>query len=543
MKKLSILLLTLFGGIVNAQVVDTCEVWFNDTVAFVDTKSSAIAGISVNHINDGGAYGYAGYAQKFEAPDTVNVLGLCFYGVMDSGADGVVDVKMYDGTSGSPGAVIAATTQVVPFFGSGYTGAMDDPSIMLCATFPAPVQWEGDYFVGIENFTSSDMYVARNTDGDGLNEGLGFTYYKGVTDPAWDGWYDMSMFIPAGWDFDLLFRPVISYSGQSILSYDSIVCYGDTLSVDSEFIVDDSLMYNRFYNPNFASYTGYTATHQFDYGDVSPVTGDTFHSYTGGGDYTLTHNVDAGISGWGSNSFEADCMVDLEVVVPYFDIADVSACAGDSIYLVAAPDYDSYSWIDLSTNDSLLVETDGMLNGDSTLYVDFELKGCTSSDTIVVTVGDLVIDLGEDTSLCLNQNIILTAGTFDAYNWNTGQVTETIQVGPFIGAGQEEIVLEATSGNCTGADTIMITIDDCLGIEGNEVAFDVYPNPSNGVINLQSSVNVKSVVVYNLSGAKVFESEVLNTQLIELGDVEDGVYILEVNTALGVGHKKIQIIQ
>lgn len=533
------------GGVINAQVKDTCEVWFNDTLAYVDAKTSAYSGISINQINDAGFanHGYAGYAEKFEAPDTITLLGMCFYGVMDSGADGLATVNMYDVSGGMPNALIASTTQVIPFFGTGYTGAMNDGSILQCAMFSSPVEWEGDYILSVENHSTSDMYITRNATGDGAMEDISYTYYEGVTDPTYDGWYRMYSDFGSQWDFDFIFRPVVSYQGQSILTYDTAICLGDTLNLTHEFMLDDSVLYNKFYNPNFATYNGVPDSIGFDYGDMSVPTVDTFHTYNAGGTYSITYTIMASTGGWGTDNFLSQCVYSTEVIDPYYDILDQSACVGDSVYFIATSGYDAYTWSDMSTDDSLLVETNGMSNGDYMYYVDYELSGCSSSDTMTLTIGDLLVDLGGDTTLCLNQNVMLTAGTFDSYDWNTGQTTESIQVGPFVSAGVEEIILTVTQGSCSGSDTLLVTVDNCLGIEQpSHIALEVFPNPSNGKIFVNSEATVQKVILRSLSGSVIGEWSVKNGDALILPNLADGTYLIQVETSEGTGYKKIQII-
>lgn len=545
MKKIATAAALLAFGISQAQVTDTCEVWFNDTVAYIDAKTSAYSGIAISQVNDGGSYGYAGYAQLFEAPDTVTVYGMCFYGVMDSGGSFSAAVKMYDndGVGNSPGTMIAGVSHVIPYFGSGYSGAMDDPSIMQCAMFSNPVVWEGDYYLGIENFTSSDMYIARNATGDGATEDLLYFYYKGVSDPSFDGWYHAYNDYGAIWDLDVIIRPIVGYKSTSVLTYDTTTCLGDTLHVSYENMLDDSLLYNKFYNPNYSSYTGHSTAHTFDYGDMTPVTSDTFHVYTGGGFKGITHSTQTSFAGWSSTSQTSDCLVTVEVVDPYYDIADISGCAGDTAYLVADVGYDSYLWNDLSMNDSLLIDTQGMSSGDYTYYVDYVLDGCPSSDTAVLSIGDLLVDLGEDTTLCLNESLLVTPGSYDSYSWNTGQNSDTIQVGPFVGDGSEEIVVEVMQGNCSGSDTLMITIDNCLRVENTEqIGLEVYPNPSNGVVSFKCDHKVLSLEIYNLIGDKVLVNSAPNGNLINCEKLVDGVYFIRVQTEVGIGSKKIQII-
>ena len=54
--------------------------------------------------------------------------------------------------------------------------------------------------------------------------------------------------------------------------------------------------------------------------------------------------------------------------------------------------------------------------------------GCDSTRTLNLTVNPLpVIDLGNDTTICQDSTLLLTAGAgFATYNWGTGETTETL---------------------------------------------------------------------------------------------------------------------
>lgn len=529
-----------------AQVIDTCEVWFNDTVAYIDSKTTSIIGISMNNNNDAffANHGYAGYAVKFEAPDTVSISGVCFYGVMDTGADGVADVKVYDGTSGIPGAVLAAASEIIPYFGTGYTGAMDADVIMHCAEFSSPVLWEGDYFVSVENHSSSDMYIARNGYGQGAAEDISFVYYEGVSDPTYDGWYQMYTNFGADWNYDPILRPVINYYARSIVSYEDSLCFGDTLNSFVEYYIDDSLMFNKFYNPNHINYNGYSEALTFNYDDMTAVTGDTFHIYQSGGYFGVVSDVDATVSTWGGTSFKMSCGFDVNVSDPTLDIANQSVCPGELVYFDAGQGFDTYLWSDNSFDDSLVVNTAGMIDGDYQYYVDVMLNGCLGSDTMTLSIGALEVNLGNDTTLCLNQNIVLDAGVHDSYDWNTGHITQTIQVGPFINDGSEEIIVEVVDGSCVGNDTIVITIANCLGIEDLiTIDLDVYPNPSSDVIYLNASEEIIGLRLLTLAGKILLVKQEDELNELNLSQVSNGTYLLEVNTDKGVAYKKIQIIR
>ena len=47
-------------------------------------------------------------------------------------------------------------------------------------------------------------------------------------------------------------------------------------------------------------------------------------------------------------------------------------------------------------------------------------NGCSGNDTIVLTLDSLpTIDLGNDTSICADKNIVFDAGAGYSYNWVT----------------------------------------------------------------------------------------------------------------------------
>lgn len=68
------------------------------------------------------------------------------------------------------------------------------------------------------------------------------------------------------------------------------------------------------------------------------------------------------------------------------------------------------------------------------------------------------------------------------------------------------------------------------------VKFNVYPNPTKGVLNINTSNNLQSVMLTNLSGKTIIESQ---EKQLNLAFLPKGIYILRVYTDLGVGTRKI----
>jgi len=457
----------------SAQVVSSCQTTYLDTLKYVDqVKTSSWTAIPVNVINDGGAYGYAGFGQRFEAPDSVKVLGFSFRGFVYSGASDTVVCRLYTTDSfGFPDVQVDSVIHTVPLV-AGFTSPLDAAAIMNTVMFGSGHILEGDYIVTVENFASSDMYLVRNTAGDGAGEYLCLTYYRGLSDASFDAWYSTFSF-GAGWDFDMPFEPIIEYSFDSELtiSADSI-CGSDTLIVfDTIVSFDDSVLYNKMYNPNYATYTGYNTSVNYDYGDgMSDGTG--MHVYSGSGNFVVSVLDTILASGWTTNSFVSTC------------------------------------------SDAVFVETSGYL--------------------------------GSDTTVCMQSSMILSPGVFDTYSWNTGQLTDSIIVGPILNPGVITYTVDVTSALCNSTASITITFDNCIGIEEiKSYSLSAYPNPANDNFTITTDFTQNyELKIYDNQGKIVMVHEMIGTvKNIDVSVLEQGVYILAISDGNQVVRKKLQILR
>ena len=81
--------------------------------------------------------------------------------------------------------------------------------------------------------------------------------------------------------------------------------------------------------------------------------------------------------------------------------------------------------------------------------------------------------------------------------------------------------------------------DDYLGLDAglnNESAFNasIYPNPSNGVVNIKSELTLERISIYDLQGQKVMSQESQSTlEQIETSDLAPGVYNIVLTTSKG----------
>jgi len=602
---LSLIMITLATS---AQVASSCQTTYLDTLKYVDqVKTSSWTAIPVNVINDGGAYGYAGFGQRFEAPDSVKVLGFSFRGFVYSGASDTVVCRLYEANgSGLPGVQVDSVIHTVPLV-AGFTSPLDAAEIMNTVMFGSGHVLEGDYIVTVENFASSDMYLVRNTAGDGAGEDLCLTYYRGLSDPSFDAWYSTFSF-GAGWNFDMPFEPIIEYSFDSELTISAgSICGSDALIVfDTIVSFDDSILHNKMYNPNYATYTGYTTSVNYDYGDgISDGTG--VHMYNGNGNFVVSASDTILASGWTNNSFVSTCSdvvfvetqpnagtagtlavcqgavpTDAELFAALngtptaggtwtnsgltytYTVTAVSPCTGIATADVVVteevqPDAGTAGTIAVCQGTTPTdAELFAALNGTPTAGGTWTNIGLTYTYTVTavspcagIAIADVVVTeqtafLGSDTTICMQSSMILSPGVFDTYSWNTGQLTDSIIVGPILNPGVITYTVDVTIASCNSTASITITFDNCLGIEEiKNHSLIAYPNPANDnfTINTDFTQNYE-LKIYDNQGKMILVQEMIGTDKnIDVSVLEQGVYILTISDGNQVVRKKLQILR
>ena len=165
--------------------------------------------------------------------------------------------------------------------------------------------------------------------------------------------------------------------------------------------------------------------------------------------------------------------------------------------------------------------------------------GCDSTATL-----NLVID-----ALPSNLNVTLNGGTFTAtasnvsnYSWidcatNTSIPFQNAATFTPTSSGSYAVVV---SNNC-GADT-----STCEPIEVNGLSdavlpiINVYPNPSSGIFNVFSEMEITFLEILDLKGAVVYSSKPNdNLATIDLRFQADGIYVLKLRTPQNTSYFRI----
>lgn len=131
---------------------------------------------------------------------------------------------------------------------------------------------------------------------------------------------------------------------------------------------------------------------------------------------------------------------------------DTTYCANEGINLVldAGAGYTAYNWSNSATSQSITVTSTGVYS-----VIVTDAKTCKGGDTIfVVELANPTLNLGEDTTYCLNSGINkkLDAGAGFTYKWSTGATTQTIDI---TGAGTYSAEIR-DNNNCPDRDTMMV---------------------------------------------------------------------------------------
>jgi len=109
----------------------------------------------------------------------------------------------------------------------------------------------------------------------------------------------------------------------------------------------------------------------------------------------------------------------------------------------------------------------------------------------------------------------------------------------FGSAGVANITVLPSNSNCTGTSmNYSVTVSPCTGINGlslENVAARVYPNPSNGLITVESAHSIEKIEVIDLNGKVIMTENNVNTNNITMnvGSLANSVYLLRVKLVTG----------
>ena len=124
-------------------------------------------------------------------------------------------------------------------------------------------------------------------------------------------------------------------------------------------------------------------------------------------------------------------------------------CNGSTTTLDLGNPGQTYFWSNGDVTQTTVVGSPGLVIGQVT-----NGDGCSASDSVMVTLSPLVVNLGPDLTVCDGDSTMLDAGTLgQTYMWSTGEVTPVI----YPTTGGTYIATVTDSANCVAKDTVVLT--------------------------------------------------------------------------------------
>ncbi len=135
---------------------------------------------------------------------------------------------------------------------------------------------------------------------------------------------------------------------------------------------------------------------------------------------------------------------------------NVSICLGDSVLLTATGG-STYLWSNGANTSNTMVAP----IVSTTYSVTVSDNGCEATDNVTVTVNALPnVSAGNDVSICLGDDVTLTATGAVQYSWSNGESTASITVSP--STTTDYVVTGFNAANCSASDTITIIVGTVL---------------------------------------------------------------------------------
>lgn len=303
------------NGIVKAQG-DSCGTFFNNYIGINKLVIVREEPMRVGNVSASGQYN--GRAQRFEAPQDVEVSGVEFFAYIKNNPalDSIMVITAlneYDATADSVSTELTRDTVYV----THHSFSLFIPSMSVKSYFDTPVVMNTDYIVSIYTPTDDSLYIIANDpwSNAGNAENLGHALYDNPNYPSYQGSYSMFGGDAGGiYDYDFLIAPLVKYKLQDGFTLDNdTICPGIPSSACVNYN-QQVIFANQQYNKKAATNT---STINWLWGDNSFNSGlsSACHMYQNSGTYDLVLNDT--IYNWDYDV--TYCLVDLQKQVIALD--------------------------------------------------------------------------------------------------------------------------------------------------------------------------------------------------------------------------------
>ncbi|MDC3230377.1 T9SS type A sorting domain-containing protein [Bacteroidota bacterium] len=163
-------------------------------------------------------------------------------------------------------------------------------------------------------------------------------------------------------------------------------------------------------------------------------------------------------------------------------------------------------------------------------------QGCDSTVVTDLTVTEVIATVAQSGGY-LSANISSGLPPY-TYTWNTGETGSTISI---TNNGQYWVIVTDANGCVSQKYFITVSSLPSSTFEVNQDDINIYPNPTDGVVNIELSNNIKysnyNVRILNNIGEVVYED--INSKSLLMNHLSSGIYTIRLVFTDKIFHSQI----
>ena len=171
-----------------------------------------------------------------------------------------------------------------------------------------------------------------------------------------------------------------------------------------------------------------------------------------------------------------------------------------------------------------------------------DISGCVNIQLFEITepavLTSAVTSISESVDGLTGSASVATSGGTGpySYNWESGETTATAVA---LASGVVWVTVTDANGCISISNT---SLPNSIMELSEAMSIDIYPNPTNGEVNISSATNIGNVSVFNMFGQKLFSTVVNKSNtMLDFSSYENGVYLLSITTRKGTVSQKLII--
>jgi uncharacterized delta-60 repeat protein len=212
--------------------------------------------------------------------------------------------------------------------------------------------------------------------------------------------------------------------------------------------------------------------------------------------------------------------------------SDVAICIGDSTQLNASGGL-IYIWTFNTTLSDFVIGNPWAEPSSTTTYflTGTDANGCSNTDDVTVTINPLPTP-----PVLILDSVFISSSYTNGNQWYLngnpllGETNDTVN---YVTIGQNGgYTVEYTDGNgCSifsDASNVIIIFDVSVE-EMEDLAVRIYPNPTNGLLNIELEEGIDQMLIVSMSGTVIQIENSLNAGMntVDLNDLASGTYVLQ----------------